>query len=303
MTTSAIYTPSDLLQYILNSTRRANRPAVLSPRHIEAHASTAAKSGGMWPLHALAWRMAIDSDMIRCFNFRARSESTDKHHDLVVRLTEYALERLLPAEKSLSGSNIDCTAHLGGTRADMVRSSGGRQFTFPQLLLWVAAIANKTEAMLAALDATNSNAGRWRAAVQDLWHGVYGTQPPVMRAWRSMNWEAFHRVLEAECSVISPKNSAQGMLIFRAANDTSYLSANPTIYRAVIGSGVTLTTSAHEAARFGFMGTLGDYLDGQLERLNPELREYKAILRWKQALMAANLKPVRLATNEHMPSL
>lgn len=303
MTTSDIYTPSDLLQYILNSTRRVNRPAVMSPRHIEAHALTAAKSGGMWPLHALAWRMAIDSDMVNLFNFRPRLDSTDKHHDLAVRLTEYALERLLPAEESISGANIKCTAHLGGTPAEMNRSSGGRQMTFPQLLLWVAAIADQTEDMLAALDAPNSNAGHWRHDIQDLWHDNYGSQPPLMRAWRSMGWDAFHRVLEAECSVVSPKNSEQGMAIFRAANDTNYLGTNPTVYQRVIDSGVTLATSAHEAARFGFMGTLGDYLDGQLDRLNPELREYKAILRWKQALMAANLKPLGRVTNEYLPSL
>ncbi|PKM47007.1 MAG: hypothetical protein CVV05_00900 [Gammaproteobacteria bacterium HGW-Gammaproteobacteria-1] len=175
--------------------------------------------------------------------------------------------------------------------------------TFPQLLLWVAAIADQTEAMLAALDAPNSNADRWRHDIQDLWHDNYGSQPPLMRAWRSMSWDAFYRVLEAECSVISPNNSEQGMLIFRAANDTSYLSANPTVYQTVINSGVTLATSAHEAARFGFMGTLGDYLDGERERLNPELREYKAILRWKQALMAANLKPTQRAAQDHIPSL
>lgn len=256
-----------LLQHILDCTRRTRPTRTVPPQDSERASGPIANIHGLWPAHTWTWKLILNPNMLKLVTFRPRHTSPNRHFDVAERLTEYALKHILPGGPSLN-------------QAYACDEYGRRRNTFPQLLLWVAALADKTQEMMDALDA---RVPRWREEVQDLWRFEYGRQPEVCAVRRGTSQGMYNRMLEAECRVIAATTHEHSLALFRAANASLYMSDSSIVYEAVLRGGVTPSSpiSPHE--------TIGKYLDTQT-RGRTEDYAIRAARRWQQAFLTASLE-------------
>jgi len=272
-----------LLQHILDCTRRTRPAQAVPPQDIEWAGGALTNIYGLWPAHTWTWRLILDPNMLKLATFRPRHTSPNSHFDVAERLTEYALKHLLPGGPSLN-------------QAYACDEYGRRRNTFPQLLLWVAALADQTQVMMDGLDA---RVPRWREEIQALWKFEYGTRPEVCAVGGRLTSVMYHRLLEAECRVAVPTTHDQGLSIFKSAIVDGYASDNSAVYDAALRAGVTI------GDRFvPHQETVGQYLDKNITDRDNNDYHRPAYLRWRQAFLAASL--VRSSDKQRtveMPSL
>ncbi|PKM47008.1 MAG: hypothetical protein CVV05_00905 [Gammaproteobacteria bacterium HGW-Gammaproteobacteria-1] len=232
-----------LLQHILDCTRRTRPAHAVPPQDLERVYDSIANIHGLWPAHTWTWKFILDPNMLRLVTFRPRHTSPNHHFDVAERLTEYALKHILPDGPSLNQAYV-CDEY------------GRRRNTFPQLLLWVAAMADQMQAMMDALDA---RVPRWREEIQDLWRFEYEQKPEVCAVRRDIRRGMHHRLLEAECQVATPTTRDHGLALFRSASHSTYISDNSAVYNAVLRAGVTVGDWFIPKQE-----TVGQYLDREI---------------------------------------
>lgn len=294
---------TSLLQYIVDAGRpnKRDRPLPVAPADIERtpYFSEFRVQHASWPKHVGAWRLFFRDEFTPALLRNKASAFPLTYATIADRMTSYALKHLLPHNAPLNGIyDHPFTAKVA-------------QYTFPQLLLWAAAEAGRTDEMARALDV---HAAGWREELTLLWtadsyasvllrisaaitHSTYAEVPleHVLRLQRAM---------EAECQVIPAPNADQGLQLFNLLVRTTRIAYTlksadalppmPSVLAAIARSGVDFTTPypfrlSGDASAPYIDETVGDFLDRHIT--SPAAKYSAAVLQWKNAFLRANLNP------------
>jgi len=304
-----------LLQYIVDAGRpnKRDRPLPVSPADIERTPYLSEfRVQAAWPKHVGAWRLFFRDDFTPALLRNKASAFPLTLKAIADRMTSYALKHLLPHDTPLDGIY------------DYPFSAKSAQHTFPQLLLWAAAEAERTEEMAQALDV---HADGWREELASLW-ATEGRASLLLRA-NSLITQSVHaevplehvlrqlRAMEAECRIIPTPSKEQGLQLFNLlvrgtriaytlkAADT--LPHTPSVTAAVARSSVDLATPypfslSGDASAPYIDETVGDFLDRHIN--SPVAKYSAAALQWKNAFLRANINPSAGARGDiSMPAL